>query len=395
MYTESLVNLGKVRSEIREIFEYGNKRKAEIGADKVFDFSIGNPSVPAPKTVDDAIVDLVNNFDSVALHGYTSAQGDAGVRKTIADYVNGRFGTKLTANHIYMTCGAAASLTIVFNAILQPGDECIVFTPYFPEYGVFMERTGAKLVAVESEKKTFQIDMDKFEQAVNEKTKAVVINSPNNPSGVVYSVETIEKMCDILRKKEEELGHPIFLITDEPYRELVYDDIEVPYLMNYYNNTFVCYSYSKALSLPGERIGYIAVSPDMIDEGDAYAAVCGAGRALGYVCASSMYQRVIEKCIDDTADISIYKVNRDLLYNSLTEMGYECVYPDGAFYLFVKAMCEDAHEFCEKAKAFELLLVPADSFGTPGYVRVSYCVQTKQIEDALPAFQKLAESYGR
>lgn len=395
MYTESLVNLGKVRSEIREIFEYGNKRKAEIGADKVFDFSIGNPSVPAPKTVDDAIVDLVNNFDSVALHGYTSAQGDAGVRKTIAEYVNGRFGTKLTADHIYMTCGAAASLTIVFNAILQPGDECIVFTPYFPEYGVFMERTGAKLVAVESEEKTFQIDMDKFEQAVNEKTKAVVINSPNNPSGVVYSVETIEKMCDILRKKEEELGHPIFLITDEPYRELVYDDIEVPYLMNYYNNTFVCYSYSKALSLPGERIGYIAVSPDMIDEGDAYAAVCGAGRALGYVCASSMYQRVIEKCIDDTADISIYKVNRDLLYNSLTEMGYECVYPDGAFYLFVKAMCEDAHEFCEKAKAFELLLVPADSFGTPGYVRVSYCVQTKQIEDALPAFQKLAESYGR
>lgn len=395
MYTESLVNLGKVRSEIREIFEYGNKRKAEIGADNVFDFSIGNPSVPAPKTVDDAIVDLVNNFDSVALHGYTSAQGDAGVRKTIAEYVNGRFGTKLTADHIYMTCGAAASLTIVFNAILQQGDECIVFTPYFPEYGVFMERTGAKLVAVESEEKTFQIDMDKFEQAINEKTKAVVINSPNNPSGVVYSVETIEKMCNILRKKEEAFGHPIFLITDEPYRELVYDDIEVPYLINYYKNTFVCYSYSKALSLPGERIGYIAVSPDMVDEKDAYAAVCGAGRALGYVCASSMYQRVIEKCIDDTADISIYKVNRDLLYNSLTEMGYECVYPDGAFYLFVKAMCEDAHEFCEKAKDYELLLVPADSFGTPGYVRVSYCVQTKQIEDALPAFKKLAESYGK
>ena len=395
MYTESLVNLGKVRSEIREIFEYGNKRKAEIGADNVFDFSIGNPSVPAPKTVDDAIVDLVNNFDSVALHGYTSAQGDAGVRKTIAEYVNGRFGTKLTADHIYMTCGAAASLTIVFNAILQQGDECIVFTPYFPEYGVFMERTGAKLVAVESEEKTFQIDMDKFEQAINEKTKAVVINSPNNPSGVVYSVETIEKMCNILRKKEEAFGHPIFLITDEPYRELVYDDIEVPYLINYYKNTFVCYSYSKALSLPGERIGYLAVSPDMVDEKDAYAAVCGAGRALGYVCASSMYQRVIEKCIDDTADISIYKVNRDLLYNSLTEMGYECVYPDGAFYLFVKAMCEDAHEFCEKAKDYELLLVPADSFGTPGYVRVSYCVQTKQIEDALPAFKKLAESYGK
>lgn len=393
MYTESLVKLGKVRSEIREIFEYGNKRKAEIGADKVFDFSIGNPSVPAPKSVDDAIVDLVQNFDSVALHGYTSAQGDASVRETIANYTNKRFGTKITANHIYMTCGAAASLTIVLNAILQKDDECIVFTPYFPEYGVFIERTGAKLVAVASEEKTFQIDMGKFEAAITDRTKAVIINSPNNPSGVVYTVETIEKMCEFLKKKEKEYGHPIFVITDEPYRELVYDDTEVPYIINYYENTFVCYSYSKALSLPGERIGYIVVSPNMEDEEDAYAAVCGAARALGYVCASSMYQRVIERCIDDTADISIYKKNRDLLYNALTEMGYECVYPDGAFYLFVRAMEKDSHAFCEKAKEQELLLVPADSFGTPGYVRVSYCVQTKQIEDALPAFQALADSY--
>ncbi|WP_302629799.1 pyridoxal phosphate-dependent aminotransferase [uncultured Eubacterium sp.] len=393
MYTESLVKLGKVRSEIREIFEYGNKRKAEIGADKVFDFSIGNPSVPAPKSVDNAIIDLVENFDSVALHGYTSAQGDGKVRETIANYVNKRFGTDITANNIYMTCGAAASLTIVMNAIMQKDDECIVFTPYFPEYGVFLERTGAKLVAVDSEEKTFQIDIDKFEKAITEKTKAVIINSPNNPSGVVYTVETIEKMCKVLNDKQEEYGHPIFLITDEPYRELVYDDTEVPYMINYYNNTFVCYSYSKALSLPGERIGYIVVSPKMVDEADAYAAVCGAGRALGYVCAPSLYQRVIERCIDETADISIYKTNRDLLYNALTEMGYECVYPDGAFYLFVKAMCEDAHEFCEKAKDYELLLVPADSFGTPGYVRVSYCVQTKQIEDALPAFEALAKNY--
>ncbi len=393
MYTESLVKLGKVRSEIREIFEYGNKRKAEIGADKVFDFSIGNPSVPAPKSVDNAIIDLVENFDSVALHGYTSAQGDGKVRETIANYVNKRFGTDITANNIYMTCGAAASLTIVMNAIMQKDDECIVFTPYFPEYGVFLERTGAKLVAVDSEEKTFQIDIDKFEKAITEKTKAVIINSPNNPSGVVYTVETIEKMCKVLNDKQEEYGHPIFLITDEPYRELVYDDTKVPYMINYYDNTFVCYSYSKALSLPGERIGYIVVSPKMVDEADAYAAVCGAGRALGYVCAPSLYQRVIERCIDETSDISIYKTNRDLLYNALTEMGYECVYPDGAFYLFVKAMCEDAHEFCEKAKDYELLLVPADSFGTPGYVRVSYCVQTKQIEDALPAFEALAKNY--
>lgn len=393
MYTESLVKLGKVRSEIREIFEYGNKRKAEIGADKVFDFSIGNPSVPAPKSVDDAIVDLVQNYDSVALHGYTSAQGDAHVRKTIADYVNKKFHAGITPNHIYMTCGAAASLTIVLNAVMQKDDECIVFTPYFPEYGVFLERTGAKLVAVKSEEKTFQIDMERFEASITEKTKAVIMNSPNNPSGVVYTVETIEKMCAVLKKKEEEYGHPIFIITDEPYRELVYDDTEVPYILNYYDNTFVCYSYSKALSLPGERIGYIVVSPKMINEEDAYAAVCGSARALGYVCAPSLYQKVIERCIDDTADTSIYKTNRDLLYNALTRMGYECVYPDGAFYLFVKAMEEDAHKFCDKAKEFELLLVPADSFGTPGYVRVSYCVQTKQIEDALPAFQALAECY--
>ena len=393
MYTESLVKLGKVRSEIREIFEYGNKRKAEIGAENVYDFSIGNPSVPAPKSVDEAIKDLVDNFDSVALHGYTSAQGDAKVRKTIAEYTNQRFGTELTGDNIYMTCGAAASLTIVLNAILGKDDECIVFTPFFPEYGVFMERTGAKLVSVESEKGTFQIDFNNLGKAINEKTKAVIINSPNNPSGVVYTEEKLKELCSFLKKKQEEYGHPIFLITDEPYRELVYDDTKVPYMVNYYDNTFICYSYSKALSLPGERIGYIVVSPKTVDFSDAYAAICGAGRALGYVCASSMYQRVIEKCIADTADISIYKTNRDLLYNSLTEMGFECVYPDGAFYLFVKALEEDSHAFCERAKDYELLLVPADSFGTPGYVRISYCVQTKQIEEALPAFKALAESY--
>ena len=393
MYTESLVKLGKVRSEIREIFEYGNKRKAEIGPENVYDFSIGNPSVPAPKSVDEAIKDLVENFDSVALHGYTSAQGDAKVRNTIAEYTNQRFGTELTGDNIYMTCGAAASLTIVLNAILGKDDECIVFTPFFPEYGVFMERTGAKLVSVESEQGTFQIDFNNLEKAISEKTKAVIINSPNNPSGVVYTEEKIKELCSFLEKKQEEYGHPIFLITDEPYRELVYDDTKVPYLVNYYDNTFICYSYSKALSLPGERIGYIVVSPKIVNFSDAYAAVCGSGRALGYVCASSMYQRVIEKCIADTADISIYKENRDLLYNSLTEMGYDCVYPDGAFYLFVKALEEDSHAFCEKAKDYELLLVPADSFGTPGYVRISYCVQTKQIEEALPAFKALAESY--
>lgn len=393
MYTESLVKLGKVRSEIREIFEYGNQRKAEIGVENVYDFSIGNPSVPAPKSVDDTIKDLVDNFDSVALHGYTSAQGDASVRSAIADYTNKKFDTNISSDNIYMTSGAAASLTIVLNAIMLPDEECIVIKPFFPEYGVFLERTGATLVAVDSEEGTFQIDMNCLKNAVNKKTKAVILNSPNNPSGVVYTEAKIKELCSYLDEKQKEYGHPIFLITDEPYRELVYDDTFVPYLINYYDNTFVCYSYSKALSLPGERIGYIVVSPKMTNYGDAYAAVCGAGRALGYVCASSMYQRVIERCLDDTADISIYKKNRDLLYRSLTEMGFECVYPDGAFYLFVKALEEDAHAFCERAKEYEILMVPADSFGTPGYVRVSYCVQTKQIEDALPAFKKLAESY--
>ena len=393
MYTESLVKLGKVRSEIRDLFEYGMKRKAEIGAENVYDFSIGNPSVPAPSCVDETIKELVNDFDSVALHGYTSAQGDPVVRKTIADYVNKRFDAGISADNIYMTCGAAASLTIVLNAILQQGDECIAIKPYFPEYRVFLDRTGAKLVEVDPEDKTFQINIDNMEAAINEKTKAVIINSPNNPSGVVYKKENIEAFCELLKKKEDEYGHPIFIITDEPYRELVYDDIEVPYMINYYDNTFVCYSYSKTLSLPGERIGYIIVSPKMEGYEDAYAAVCGSGRALGYVCAPAMWQRVIAKCIDKTSDISIYKKNRDLFYNELTKMGYECVYPDGAFYLFVKALEDDSRAFSEKAKKYELLIVPADSFGCPGYVRVSYCVNTKQIEDALPAFEALAKEY--
>ena len=393
MYTKSFVDLGKVRSEIRELFEYGMKRKAQIGAENVFDFSIGNPSVPAPKCVDDAIKELVDDSSSVALHGYTSAQGDAKVRETVADYINKKFNAGVSADNIYMTCGAAASLSIVMNAVLSVDDECIVIKPYFPEYSAFLERTGASMVEVNSEDGTFQIDIENMRVAINEKTKMVIINSPNNPSGVVYKKENIIALCELLKEKEEEYGHPIFIVTDEPYREVVYDDIEVPYLINHYDNTFVCYSYSKALSLPGERIGYIVVSPKIANYEDAYAAVCGAGRSLGYVCAPALWQRVIAKCIDKTSDVSIYKKNRDLFYNALTEMGYECVYPDGAFYLFVKAMEDDSRAFAEKAKKHELLLVPADSFGAPGYVRVSYCVNPEQIEKALPAFKALAEEY--
>ena len=393
MYTESLVKFGKVRSEIRDLFEYGMKRKAEIGEENVYDFSIGNPSVPAPQCVSDAIKELVDTSDSISLHGYTSAQGDAMVRKTMADHLNKKYGAKVSADNIYMTCGAAAALSIVMNACMQPGDECLVIKPYFPEYGVYIERSGAKVVEVDPEEKTLQIDIDNVEAAINEKTKAIVINSPNNPSGVVYKKDKVEALCELLKKKEEEYGHPIFIITDEPYRELIYDDIELPYLINYYDNTFSCYSFSKALSMPGERIGYVVVSPKIANYEDAYAAVCGSGRALGYVCAPSLWQKVVAKCVDATADISIYKKNRDLFYNSLTEMGFECVYPDGAFYLFVKAMEEDSRAFSDKCKEHEILVVPADSFGMPGYVRVSYCVETKQIEDALPAFKALAEEY--
>lgn len=393
MYTESLVKFGKVRSEIRDLFEYGMKRKAEIGEENVYDFSIGNPSVPTPQCVNDAIKELVDTSDSISLHGYTSAQGDAMVRKTVADHLNKKYGAKVSADNIYMTCGAAAALSIVMNACMQPGDECLVIKPYFPEYGVYIERSGAKVVEVDPEDKTLQIDIDNVETAINENTKAIVINSPNNPSGVVYKKDKIVALCELLKKKEEEYGHPIFIITDEPYRELIYDDIELPYLINYYDNTFSCYSYSKALSMPGERIGYVVVSPKIENYEDAYAAVCGSGRALGYVCAPSLWQKVVAKCVDATSDISIYKKNRDLFYNSLTEMGFECVYPDGAFYLFVKAMEEDSRAFSDKCKEHEILVVPADSFGMPGYVRVSYCVETKQIEDALPAFKALAEEY--
>lgn len=394
MISQKMMELGNNRSVIRDLFEYGNKRKAEIGAENVFDFSIGNPSVPAPDCVKEAIIDLVQNSDPVALHGYTSAQGDAGLRTKLAEYVNRTHGTSLTADHFYVTVGAAASLTISLKALAEPGDEFITFAPFFPEYRVFVEMTGSSLVVVNSNPKDFQIDRDDFEKAVTGHTKGIIINSPNNPSGVVLTKECIRGICEVLEKKQKEYGHEIFLIADEPYRELVYGDVEVPYLMNYYDNTIVCYSYSKSLSLPGERLGYIAVSNRAKDEKSVYAAICGAGRALGYVCAPSMFQQVIARCIGSTSDISIYQKNRDLLYNALTEYGYRCIRPDGAFYLFVEALEEDAVAFSERAKKYELLLVPADSFGTPGFVRISYCVSTEQIEKALPAFKKLAEEYG-
>lgn len=395
MYAEEMYRLGTNRSVIRDLFEYGNKRKAQIGAENVFDFSLGNPNVPAPESVKEVLADLIQKEDPVALHSYTSAQGDAKVRQAIAEYVNGQHGTSLTADNFYMTVGAAASLTISLKALAEPEDEFIVFSPFFPEYRVFVEGVGAKLVVLESDPKDFQIDKEAFRLAVTPHTKGVIVNSPNNPSGVVLTEECIQGICQVLEEKQKEYGKEIFLIADEPYRELVYGDVKVPYLMNYYDNTLVCYSYSKSLSLPGERIGYIAVSDHIKDWKNVYAAVCGAGRVLGYVCAPSLFQKVIARCQGQVSDVSVYKKNRDILYNALTEYGYRCIKPDGAFYLFVESLEKDAAAFSEKAKEFELLLVPADSFGTPGFVRISYCVSTKQIEDSLPAFKKLAESYGK
>lgn len=394
MINRKNVRLGQVRSCIRELFEYGKKRKAEIGEENVYDFSIGNPSVPTPPEVTAALKEIIETCAPVTLHGYTSAQGDFEVRKTLADYTNARFKTELNADCFYLTCGASASLTIVLNALLNAGDEVITFTPYFPEYRIFVENAGGRLIAVESDKETFHVDFKSLESAITARTKGVIVNSPNNPSGVVYTESEIKKLSELLKKYSAKYGAPIFLIADEPYRELVYDkNIKVPYVMNYYNESLVCYSYSKSLSLPGERIGYIAVNNKITDFTDVYAAICGAGRSLGYVCAPNLFQQLLKKAYNLTSDVSVYKRNRDALYSALTEYGFKVIKPDGAFYMFVKSPDKTASAFCERAKRFELLLVPGDDFGSTNYVRISYCVSPEMLSRALPVFKKLAKSY--
>ncbi len=393
MVSEKMLELGRHRSVIRDIFEYGIQRSAQIGRENVFDFSLGNPSVPAPRIVTDTLQTLIAQTPAARLHAYTSAAGDPQVREAIARYVRDSFGFDARASYIYMTAGAAASLSISLTAVVEDGDEVIAIAPFFPEYRVFVEKTGAKLITVNSAEKTFQIDPQALACAVNARTKAVIVNSPNNPTGVVLTRQSIAALTEILTEKSREYGHPIYLIADEPYRELVYGDTQVPYLPLYYKNTIVCYSFSKSLSLPGERIGYILVSPEAEAAQMVFDAVCGAGRALGYVCAPSLFQQLVKSCLGETVDLSVYDENRKLLYSALTEYGFEAVYPDGAFYLFVKALEPDANAFCEKAKAFDLLLVPADSFGCPGYFRIAYCVTTDQIRRSLPAFKKLAASY--
>lgn len=392
MINQTNVNYGKTRSVIRELFEYGKRRKAEIGEENVFDFSLGNPSVPAPDAVQRQLLKLIGETDPVTLHGYTSAQGDYGVRKAISDDLNLRFKTQLTPDYVYMTCGAAASVCITLNALLNAGDEVITFAPFFPEYSVFVSNAGG-ILKVANATCDFTPDMQSFENLLSTTTKAVIVNSPNNPSGVVYGEGVIKAIADILNRHRERTGNRVYIISDEPYRELVYGGVKVPFIMNYYADTVTCYSFSKSLSLPGERIGYVAVNPDMQGADEVYAGVCGAGRALGYVCAPALFQRLVASMLGVTADLSVYEKNRNTLYEALTSYGYEVVMPNGAFYLFVKSAEADATAFAERAKDYELLLVPSDSFGVKGYVRISYCVSPEMIKKSLPAFKKLIESY--
>lgn len=391
--SQRMLNLGTARSEIREAFAFAQARAAEVGAENVDDFSIGNPSVPAPATVAEAVHKLVDAIDPIKLHGYTPAQGDGQARQALAEDLNRRFGTNYTADNFYLTAGAAGALCCALSALSCHGDTFITFAPYFPEYKVFVESAGAELVTVPADIEDFQIDFAAFDQALTPNTKGVIINSPNNPTGVVYSEATIQKLAQVLTEKSKEYGHTIWLISDEPYREIVYRDTPLPWVPNYYPNTLVCYSYSKSLSLPGQRIGYVLVPPQAEDADIVYAAVCGAGRALGYVCAPSLFQLVAAECTGQTADIEIYHKNRDLLLNALRDMGYTCAQPDGAFYLFSRSLEPDARAFCERARKYDLVLVPGDSFGCPGHVRISYCVPTEQIQRALHKFEQLAADY--
>ena len=396
MVSQRCYDLGTARSVIRELFEYGKTRAAQVGGENVFDFSIGNPSVPPPAAVQTELERLLTTVDPLTLHGYTSAQGDVTVRRALADSLTRRFGRPYAPEHLYLTVGAAAALCCVFHGLTVPGDEYIVFAPYVPEYKVFIEGTGAKVNILPPQYPDFQIDLAALEAALNEHTKGVLINSPNNPSGAIYTAETLTALGDLLRRKSRQYGHPIYLISDEPYRELTYGGVTTPWAPDFYADTVVCYSYSKSLSLPGERIGYVLVGPDVTDHEAVYAAVAGAGRTLGYVNAPSLFQRVAAACDGLVSDTAIYAKNRDLLISSLGELGYDTSHPpQGTFYYFLPTLEPDDVAFCEKAKALDLLLVPGSGFGAPGYTRLSFCVPTARIEGAIPVFAKLAQQYGR
>ena len=395
MVNQKFYQLGTAPSVIRELFAYGLEQAQVVGPENVFDYSLGNPSIPAPAKVNQSIHDILNDTDSIKVHGYSMACGFDAAREAIAANLNRRFGMELKPGNLFLTCGAAPGLIAVIKALLAEEDsEIMAVAPFFPEYRPFTESNGGHLVVVPADTDAFQIDLDQVERRLTPRTQAIIINSPNNPSGVVYTEETLKGLAALLERKSAEYGHPIYIIADEPYRELVYGGVKVPFIPCLYRNTIVCYSYSKSLSLPGERIGYVYVPGFADDSAAVYAAISGAARIMGHVCPPTLMQKVIELCAGERPDLAAYEENRNLLYNSLREMGYQCAKPDGAFYLFVKAPNGDANAFSERAKlSHNLLVVPADGFGCPGYFRLSYCVSNDMIRRSLPAFKAMIESY--
>lgn len=393
MISKKMNELVKNSSVIRAMFEEGKRLSAIYGEENVFDYSIGNPNVEPPNEIKDAILEILNEESPNLVHGYMNNSGYEDVREEIAKFINTKNNLNLSYKNIVMTCGAAGGLNVILKTLLNPDDEVVVLSPYFGEYGNYVANFDGKLVVVPAETKTFQPNIEGLEKAITSKTKAVIINTPNNPTGVVYSDESLKKMAKVLEEKEKELGINIYLISDEPYKEIVYDGVEVPYILKYYKNSFIGYSYSKSLSLPGERIGYIVVNSEMDDFDDVIASLNVANRILGFVNAPSLFQRVIGKTLGAEVDVNIYKKNRDLLYNHLVSLGFECIKPEGAFYLFPKALIQDDKKFAEEAKKFNLLIVPGSSFGCQGYFRLSYCIGYDKIEKSLEAFSKLAKQF--
>ena len=394
MIAEKMKGMVANSSAIRAMFEEGNRLAEIYGAENVYDFSLGNPNVPAPQAVKQAMIELLDESDPVVLHGYTNSNsGYADVRQTVAESVNERFGTAFTGENIVMTVGAAGGLNVIFKTLLNPGDEVIAFAPYFGEYRSYTNNYDGVLVEISPNTENFQPKLEEFEEKITPKTKIVIVNTPNNPTGVVYSEETIRKMTEIMEAKQKEYGTDIYLVSDEPYRELAYDGVEVPYLTKYYNNTIIGYSYSKSLSLPGERIGYLVIPDEVADSDDVKSAANVATRILGFVNAPTLQQKVVAKCINEKTDLTFYNRNRETLYNGLIDCGFECIKPQGAFYLFVKSPVENEKAFCEEAKKLHILMVPGSSFACPGYVRLAYCVSHETIVKSLPKFKELAKEY--
>lgn len=393
MLVQSMVELGSKRSCIRELFDYGLRKAREIGPENIYDYSIGNPSVPAPGAVHDAIIEIMEKQNSVAVHGYTAATGTVDVRKTVSDDLNKRYGTALRPENLFFTCGAAPALVAILRALAVENSEFVILAPYFPEYPVFIGCSGGKTVTVPANTETFSIDVNAIENAITAHTQAIIVNSPNNPSGVIYTREELVALSEMLQRKEKEYGHPIYIIADEPYRELVYDNAEVPFIPTIYDNTIVCYSYSKSLSLPGERIGYVCVPDAATDSQDLYFAIAGAARSCGHVCAPSLMQKVINLCAEVRPDVAIYDQNRKTLYEALTAYGFRCIKPNGAFYMLIEAPDGDGNAMSDRAKELNLLMAPGDGFGIPSFCRLSTCVSPEMIQRSLPAFKALMDEY--